>query len=64
MTRRPSDHISRARLDHVEAITRITLPEYRLAGRHLDWFQAACELFDGRHRQRLEHGYAVEQPDL
>jgi len=43
-----SDHIGRARLDHVEAVGRITLAKYRPAGRHVDWFQTAGQLFDGR----------------
>ena len=58
-----SDHIGRARFDHVEAVGRITLAEYRLAGGHVDWFQAAGELFDGGSGSGLSMG-AVEQLDL
>jgi hypothetical protein len=43
-----SDYIGRAYLDCVEAVRRITLLKNSLAGGHLDWFQAAGQLFDGR----------------
>jgi hypothetical protein len=43
-----SNNLRRTRLDHIEAVGRITLAKYGLAGGHLDRFQTASQLFDGR----------------
>ena len=41
-----SDHIGAAIFDHIEAVAWITLSEHDVAGVHLNWLQAASELFD------------------
>jgi len=59
-----TDDIGSACFDHVEPVGRITLMKHRLAGGHVDRFQAARELFDRRQRQRLQHRKTAEQPNL
>ena len=51
MIRRPSPTTSAAPVSITsEAVGRITLAKHRLAGRHVERFQAAREVFDSRQR--------------
>src|SRR5215203_7563203 len=59
-----SDDIGSAGLDHIEAVSRITLAKNGLAGGHLDRFQTASQLLDRWQRQWLEHGHVMKQPDF
>jgi hypothetical protein len=58
------DHVGLAGLDHEVAVADVALTEHDVAGGHDDRFHAASEPLDRGQRQGVQHGHALQQPDV